>query len=194
VNADSQGGDDWLDQYRGYLRVLAEMQLDQRLQAKLDPSDVVQETLLQAHRGLGDFRGQTQPQRAAWLRQILARVLAHATRDFGRGKRDVQRERSVQAQMQKALDASSARLEAWLAADQSSPSQKLERQERLRQLCDHLESLPESQREAVRQHYLEGRKIAEIAERLDRTPAAVAGLLKRGLRALRDQMHANGTS
>jgi RNA polymerase sigma-70 factor (ECF subfamily) len=149
---------------------------------------MVQETLLQAHRALRDFRGHTDAQMAAWLRKILARVLTHATRDFGREKRDVQRERSMYIQMQHALDASSARLDAWLAADQSSPSQQIERQEQLRRLCDRVERLPEPQRAAVRLHYLEGRKIAEIAERLGRTPAAVAGLLKRGLRALRVQM------
>jgi endo-1,4-beta-D-glucanase Y len=63
---------------------------------------------------------------AAWLRQILARKLAHAARDFGREKRDPQRERTLQG----AVDGSSARIEAWLAAQQSSPSQKMQRQER----------------------------------------------------------------
>jgi RNA polymerase sigma-70 factor (ECF subfamily) len=173
VTAEFDLDDGRLDQFRSYLKLLAETQLDARLRSKVDPSDMVQETLLQAHRALRDFRGQTDAQMAAWLRQILARVLTHATRDFGREKRDAQRERSMH--IQKALDASSARLDAWLAADQSSPSQQIERQDQLQRLCDRLERLPEPQREAVRLHYLEGRKLAEIAERLDRTPAAVAG-------------------
>ena len=87
-----------------------------------------------------------------------------------------------------ALDHSSARLEVWLVAEQSSPSQRSRRKEQLLELCDALERLPEAQREAVRLHYLENRKLVEIAEQLDRSPSAVAGLLKRGLSKLRALM------
>ena len=174
----------WPDRFRSYLRVLAGMQLDERLRKKLDPSDVVQQTLLQAHRAQGDFRGRTDAEMAAWLRQILARNLAHAVRDFGRGKRNVNREQLLH----EAVDASSARLEAWLAAEQSSPSQQAQRNEQVLQLCRALEQLPESQREAVQLHYWQSCTLAEIAERLDRTPAAAAGLLKRGLGKLRALM------
>lgn len=163
---------------------MARSQLDDRLRSKLDASDIVQQTLLQAHRGLADFRGTTEAEMAAWLRQILAHNLAHAVRDFGRDKRNIGRERSLQA----AVDASSARLESWLAAEQSSPSQLAQRNEQVLQLCDALEQLPESQRDAVRLHYWEGCTLAEMSARLDRTPAAVAGLLKRGMRKLRELM------
>ncbi|MDA1055658.1 MAG: sigma-70 family RNA polymerase sigma factor [Planctomycetota bacterium] len=182
--SEAQTDDQWPDHFRSYLRLLARMQLDERLRSKLDPSDIVQQTLLQAHRAIGDFRGKSDAEMAAWLRQILARNLAHAVRDFGRDKRNVNRERSVQA----AVDASSARLEAWLVAEQSSPSQKAQRNEQVLQLCNALEQIPESQREAVQLHYWQGCTLAEIAERLDRTPAAAAGLLKRGMRKLRELM------
>src|SRR5437899_10455736 len=104
------------ERFRPYLRLLAGLQLDPRWQAKLDPSDIVQQTLLQAHEARDQFRGQSAGERAAWLRQILARVLANAVRDLGRAKRDAGRERSLEA----ALSQSSSRLDAWLAADQSS--------------------------------------------------------------------------
>ncbi|MCO6459551.1 MAG: sigma-70 family RNA polymerase sigma factor [Pirellulaceae bacterium] len=182
--SDAHTDDQWPDQFRSYLRLLARMQLDERLRSKLDPSDIVQQTLLQAHLAIGDFRGKTDAEMAAWLRQILAHNLAHAVRDFGRGKRNVNRERSLQA----AVDASSARLEAWLAAEQSSPSQQAQRNERVRELCVALEQLPDAQREAVQLHYWQACTLAEIAERLDRTPAAAAGLLKRGMRKLRELM------
>src|SRR5687768_1842432 len=106
-----------LERFRAYLRLLARLQLDPRLRPKIDPSDVVQLTLLQAYRGLDGFRGRSDGELAAWLRQILARNLAHAVRDLARARRDAGRERSLEA----ALDDSAAGLEAFLAADQSSP-------------------------------------------------------------------------
>ena len=180
----AQSEERWPDRFRSYLRLLAKMQLDSRLQRKMDPSDVVQQTLLQAHRALGDFRGSTDAEMAAWLRQILARNLGHAVRDFGRDKRNINRERSLED----AVNASSARLEAWLAAEQSSPSQKAQRNEQVLELCDALEQLPDAQRKAVELHYWQDCTLAQIAEQMDRTPAAVAGLLKRGLRKLRELM------
>ena len=169
------------ERFRSYLAALARINLDPRLQSKLDPSDVVQQTLLHAHRALRDFRGSTDAEMAAWLRQILARNLAHAARDFQRGKRNIARERALA----EAVDQSSARLENWLAAEQSSPSQRASRNEQLLQVCSALEKLPDDQRQAVELHYWQGCTCAEVAERMERTPAAVAGLLKRGLKQLR---------
>jgi RNA polymerase sigma-70 factor (ECF subfamily) len=157
------------------------MQLDRRLRAKLDPSDVVQQTLLQAHQGLAQFRGHGDAEMRAWLRQILARNLGRVVRDLGRARRDVQRERSLSA----ALHESSARLEAWLAAEQSSPSQRAARHEEVARLAEALAELPEAQREALVLHYWQGQTLAEIGRQLQRSPAAVAGLVHRGLKQLR---------
>lgn len=181
---DAPSAPPWPDRFRSYLALLARMHFDDRLRRKMDPSDVVQQTLFEAHRALGNFRGRTDAEMAAWLRQILARNLAHAVRDFGREKRNINRERTLEA----AVNASSARLEAWLVAEQSSPSQMAQRKERVLELCDALEQIPESQREALQLHYWQNCTLAEIAERMERTPAAVAGLLKRGLRKLRQRM------
>jgi RNA polymerase sigma-70 factor (ECF subfamily) len=164
---------------------LARLQLDPRWQAKLDPSDIVQQTLLQAHQARHTFRGQSAAERAAWLRQILARVLANAVRDLGRAKRDVGRERSLEV----ALEESNARLEGWLAAEQSSPSESVERNERLLQLAAALAQLPEDQREAVTLHHLQGWSLGELAKHLDRSEAAVAGLLHRGFKHPRELLH-----
>jgi RNA polymerase sigma-70 factor (ECF subfamily) len=169
------------ERFRAYLRFLARLHLDPRLRGKLDPSDVVQQTLFQAYQALDQFRGQSDNELAAWLRQILARNLAMAVRDFARGKRDVARERSLEA----ALAQSSSRLEAWLAAEQSSPSARAERNEQARQLAEALEQLPEAQREALVFQHWHGWSLAQIGEHLGRSPEAVAGLIKRGLKQLR---------
>jgi RNA polymerase sigma-70 factor (ECF subfamily) len=173
-----------LARFRDYLRLLARLQLGHRLQGKLDASDIVQQVLLQAYRALGDFRGQGDAELAAWLRTVLARTLAHAVRDFGRGKRDLALERSLEAE----LAESSRRLEGWLAAEQSTPSQQAERNEQMLRVADALMALPEAQREAVMLHYWEEKPVAEIGQLLGRTTAAVAGLLKRGLQQLRKQL------
>ena len=169
------------ERFRDYLLVLARMQAPAALRAKLDPSDVVQETLLLAHRKLGQFRGRTDAEMAGWLRQILASHLADAGRAFGRARHNVERERSLEA----ALDRSSAHLGDWLAAQQGTPSEVAQGHEEAIRLAGVLASLPEDQRQALALRHAEGLSLEEISRRLDRTPAAVAGLLKRGMRRLR---------
>src|SRR5438067_4580903 len=114
-----------LGRFRSYLRLLAQLHLDPRLRGKVDPSDLVQQTLLQARRARDSFRGQSRAELAGWLRQILARNLTHAVRDLTRGKRDVAREHSLE----QALEQSSLRLETWLADEESSPVEQAQRHE-----------------------------------------------------------------
>jgi RNA polymerase sigma-70 factor (ECF subfamily) len=171
-----------LERFRSYLHLLACLQLRERPPARLDPSDVVQQTLLEAHRQGHQFRGTSDAELAAWLRQILAHNLADAFRARHRAKRDAARERSLEA----ALDDSSARLGCWLAADQSSPSQQAARHEDAVRLAAALAELPEAQREALVLQHWHGLTLAQVGERLGRTPIAVAGLLKRGLKRLRE--------
>src|SRR5262245_697336 len=128
---DADDRDRQAERWRDYLYLLARVQLDPRLGAKLDLSGVVQQTLLEALRRPPRFRPAHPAQEAAWLRQVLAHNLADELRKLHAGKRDLARERSLEA----ALDASSARLEAWLAADQSSPSQQAQRHEQALQLA-----------------------------------------------------------
>lgn len=173
-----------LEPFRAYLRLLARLQIDPRLRRQLDPSDFVQQTLLEAYRSLDQFRGRSEAELAAWLRQILARQMSHAVRDLTRLKRDITRERPLEV----ALTESSERLEAWLVAEQTTPGERAARNEEAVRLAAALEQLPESQREAVILHYWEGWPLAQIAEHQERSPAAVAGLLQRGLKALRLQL------
>ncbi len=179
-----------LERFRDYLRLLARLQIEPQLQAKLDPSDLVQQTLLKAHQALGQFRGTTAAEQAAWLRQILANTLANAIRDFARGKRDVALERSLEA----SLTESSARLEAWLVSRDASPSQQAERNEQMLQLAQELARLPDLQREVLLLRHCQGWSLAEIGAHLGRSRAAVASLLRRGLQQLRGHLRAEDST
>jgi RNA polymerase sigma-70 factor, ECF subfamily len=172
-----------IEQYRSYLLLLARMQLDARAQGKVEASDVVQITLLEAYAQRQKFRGDEEAF-AAWLRTALANNLRDAFRQAQRQKRDARREVSLEA----AVEQSSARLSHCLAADQSTPSRSAAKNEELLQLADCLMQLPEAQREAIVLHHLQACKLSDVAERLERTEAAVAGLLHRGLKQLRIRM------
>jgi RNA polymerase sigma-70 factor (ECF subfamily) len=171
-----------LEGYRDYLRLLARVQLSPRLQAKVDASDIVQQALLEAHRCHGQFRGQSEAERLAWLRAILANVLAAAARRFSASARDLGRERSLEAE----VDLSSSRLECLLAADQTSPSEQAVRGEDLLRLAHAMACLPPDQRRVVELHHLKGMPLAEVAALMGRSRPAVAGLLFRGLNKLRE--------
>ena len=171
-----------LEQYREYLRLLARLQLDPRLRVQLDPSDIVQQTLLRAHERFDQFRGHSDEEMRAWLRAILARTLVDAVRKFGRQMGD--RTRSLEA----ALEQSSAKLEALLASEASNPSHDALRAERLIELAGALARLPEDQRTAVELRYLHGLAVPDVAERMGRTTVSVTGLLYRGMKALRGVM------
>jgi len=175
-----------LADYRNYLMTIAHLHLEPHLYAKLDASDIVQQTLLEAHEQREQFCGSAPAEFAGWLRQMLIHNLLDVVRSFRRERRDIARERSLDA----AFDRSTASLAAAIVADQSSPSFKVERDERGLRLADVLQQLPESQREALVLQYWHGWTVAQIADHLGRTRSAAAGLLKRGLLKLREELGA----
>jgi RNA polymerase sigma-70 factor (ECF subfamily) len=162
--------------------MLARLQLSPRLQAKLDASDIVQQTILEAHRCRDQFRGHSEAERLAWLRVILAHVLAAAGRRFSAEARDLAREHALEAD----LERSSSRLEYLLAADQTSPSGRAVNGEELLRLAHAMNRLPDDQRRVVELHHLKGLSVTEVAAQMERTRPAIAGLLFRGLNKLRE--------
>jgi RNA polymerase sigma-70 factor (ECF subfamily) len=170
-----------MESYQSYLLLLARAELAREFQGKVDPSDLVQQTLLKAHQCRHQFRGSSDDEQLAWLRAILANILTDAIRKFAPRAGGPMRERSLEA----SLEHSSRRLESILAAEQTSPSQRVIRHEQLIRLANALNQLPADQRQAIELRHLQGLATAEIARRMNRSVPAVGGLLQRGLRALR---------
>jgi RNA polymerase sigma-70 factor, ECF subfamily len=171
-----------IENYRDYLLLLVRLQLGRRLRAKLDASDVVQQAILHAHERRTQFRGGTEGEWLAWLRAILANALAAAVRRFSAQARNPGRERSLEAE----LERSSSRLESLIAADLTSPSERVVRSEELLRLAHAIADLPEDQRHVVELHYLNGLPVADVAEEIGRSRTAAVGLLFRGLKRLRE--------
>jgi len=166
-----------LERYRSYLHLLARLRL-RSVPGNLDASDIVQDVLLKAHAGQGQFRGHSEGEWRAWLRRILANTIIDAIRDAAN-----------EPMIRDALEKSSLRLEAWLAAEHTSPSGKAEREERLLQLADALAQLLDDERTALELRYMQEQpmSLVQIAQHLGRPSAkAVAGLLARGLAKIRE--------
>ena len=171
-----------LEAHRDYLTILARMQIGQRLQGKVDPTDVVQETFLHAVRDVAQFRGSSDQELAGWLRRILAARLADLVRRYcGTQGRDVRLEQALQVE----LDHSSQLLDRGLVAPLGSPSQQAVRHEQATWLAGALERLPEDYREVLVLHHLEELDFPEVARRMGRSVEAVKKLWARALARLR---------
>lgn len=171
-----------LESYRPWLRLLVrQMQLGPRLLRRSDWSDLVQDTLVKAVQKLDQFEGTTEGELVKWLKVILTRVVIDRAREERAQKCDVALEQSLHA----AVAESSARLEAYVAADQSSPSEQVQRQELRAHVAAAVDRLPEDQRDVVILRDLQGCPVAEIAARLQLTEKSVAGRLRRGRARLR---------
>jgi RNA polymerase sigma-70 factor (ECF subfamily) len=184
-NRDPRAMEEDLDSFRPYLTLLARGQIPAAMQARLDASDIVQETLLEAFRKRDQYRGASDPkQMAGWLRQLLSCNLIDALRAQRRESRDVDREQSIV----KSVDESSMGLEHLLTIDQSTPSQIVERRYRALEVAQAIEELPEQQRDAIMYRYFQKSSLEQIAAQMEKSKPAVAGLLKRGLESLRSRL------
>ena len=177
-----------LDRYRGYLKGVAERELPARLEARADDSDIVQQTCLSVYRNFHQFAGAEEAEFVAWLQQVLQNNIQEFIRNHTQiQKRAVQRERRLEA-----TDESTGGGFQPVSPD-PSPSQQASRGEEELRLRRNLARLPPEQQEAVRLRHLEGKSLADIASLMGKSPAAAAGLLKRGLQTLRGLFDADGS-
>lgn len=173
-----------LELYRNYLRLVTRSVLHGALQVRGDPSDLVQETFLKAHRDFAGFVGTSEPELAAWLRRILVRNIADEVKHHRRQGRDLGRQESLE----EALDRSSTTVQEALASPLTSPSTQLENREQSVLLADALEKLPAHYREVFILRSLEHVPVEQIAERMGRTTNAVYKLWFRAMAALKQEL------
>lgn len=170
---------------RPYLKMLATAQIYQRLQGKADASDLVQEACLEAHRNLDKFRGSSMPEFSAWLRGILANLLAKHVRYYlGTHQRDVNLERSLVGDFERA----SGILERGFLAREQSPSEVLQQSERMYMVSSAIDALPEDYRTVILLRNIEGLPFRDIAEAMGRTVDSVEKLWVRGLTRLKQEI------
>ncbi|MDB5309163.1 MAG: polymerase subunit sigma-24 [Gemmataceae bacterium] len=171
-----------LSRYANYLTLLARVEVGRRLQGKLDPADLVQDTFLEAHRHFPAFRGTTEPEFAAWLRQILAGVLANTVRRyFGTKARDPRLEHDLRA----GVEQSSCMLVGQFASPGTSPSEVASRREQAVLFADALGGLPDDYREVLILRHFEALTFAAVADRMGRSVDSVEKLWMRAVARLR---------
>jgi RNA polymerase sigma-70 factor (ECF subfamily) len=181
-----------LQLYANYLKLLATTQIDGKLRARVSPSDVVQDTLLEAHRDFAQFRGQSAGEFLGWLRKILVNNLARSVeRHVIAEKRDVRREVAID-EFGAAFERSTARLEAVLADNATSPSAAVQRHEHLLLLADQLAMLPEDHRKVLVLRHLKELPFNEVAQQMGRSPGAVRMLWVRAIDGLRSRLREQG--
>jgi RNA polymerase sigma-70 factor (ECF subfamily) len=171
-----------LEAYRSYLTLLARVQLGRRVRGKVDPSDLVQEAFLEAHRDFRQFQGQTEAELRAWLRRLLATNLADQVRRYRRTQR---RDLRLEQQLAAELDQSSQALDRGLIAPESSPSARAARREEGLRLAEALERLPADYRDVLLLRHFQGLTFPEVARRLDKTLDSVKNVWLRSLARLR---------
>jgi RNA polymerase sigma-70 factor, ECF subfamily len=180
--------------YGNYLKLLVATHIDEKLQARCSPSDVVQETYCEAHRDFAKFRGSTETEFLSWLRTILVNNLAREVeKHILAAKRDVRREVRLDA-MSEAMERSAARLESVLADQGRSPSSNVDHHERTILLANYLAELPSDYRKVLVLRHCEGLAFKDVAQRMERSAGAVRMLWLRAIGAIREKLSAGGMS
>lgn len=176
-----------LEQYRHYLHLAARMQLGWRWRERVRPSDLVQETFLQASRHFGDFAGRSEREWRGWLRMILRRrLLRQVHKQLLPGAIGVPREMPLKPDAA-GSDGSSTGAGGEPIHPGSSPSAPVRRRELADLMAERLARLAAPYRDVLVLRNLEGLSFAEVARRMGRSIGAVRVLWLRALDKLRRQ-------
>jgi RNA polymerase sigma-70 factor (ECF subfamily) len=163
---------------RAYLVQIANAELNPQLQAKVGGSDLVQETFLEAQNIFPRFQGTSQLQLRAWLRAILLNKMATCSRYFHAARRRAGQE----------VELANSGGPAEPADSQPGPSSVFVQQERLLQVADALDRLPEHYRQVIVWRQIEDVSFEEMAQRLGRSVAAVRKLWLRAVQQLQSEL------
>lgn len=169
-----------LERYRDHLRLVAEREIDPRLRAKLDASDIVQETFLDARKSFAQFRASTEAELFAWLRALLRNNVLNSVRHYREtDKRELDREVLLNG------DSSADALTASLATGSPTPGVKAARREQVERIEEAVGRLSDEYQTVVRLRLFENRPFAEIAASLGTTEGASRALFYRALARLK---------
>jgi RNA polymerase sigma-70 factor (ECF subfamily) len=178
-----------LEAYRRYLLQIANQMLDKELQAKGGASDLVQETFLEAQRAFALFRGKTEGEFRAWLRQVLIHRAGKLVRRYhGAKKRQAAREVPLGS------DSSGGSRQNGLQADITSPSKQAIENEQAQALRRALDRLPPDYRQVILLHYQEDRSWEEIGQLMQRSAEAARQLWLRAFERVKQELRVSHDS
>lgn len=171
--------------HRPRLRKLLSYRMDPRLVGRVDPSDVIQETYLEASRRMADCPSSGTVSSYVWIRSLVIQQLyGHYRRHLGTKKRDAGREIRFAHPLFSNPD--SVTLAGELVGNRTSPSLVVSRNEGLGYLSEALERLEPLDREVLCLRHIEQLSNAEVAFALDLAPSAASNRYIRALRRLRE--------
>lgn len=171
-------------QLRSYLLIFADQRLDDGLKGKLDASDIVQQSLLEAHRDFESFRGHTEEELKSWI----SRLVVHNLMDAGRRFRQSQ-QRSVTKEV-----SWNAETELSVFRDQSSASSLVRRRETDEELLRAVAQLPERSQQVLELRHRLGLSHAQVAKELGMTEAAARKLWSRVVEELQERLSSPNVS
>lgn len=176
-NGDAEALSDLLGQFRPYVRVLVQATRPGSMPARVDDSDMIQDSLLLAHRAFQKFRGTTVAEFAGWLRQLTIRTVGHTARSqLDAGKRTAHRELAIED------------LDGVAVADGSAPDSRALRHEQAAQVAAAVDQLPDDMRQIILGRFLHGMPYEELARKMGKNEGAVRVMYTRALRKLREIM------
>lgn len=182
---DPQATNELFESCRAYVGFLARSHVESWIQAKVDSSDLIQQTLMEAHQAFPNFNGQTEGEWIAWLKQILKHNATDFVRRFGAAKRRAR----LEVALATGNDSTCFRAAPELSADGESPSQILVRREQEIQVAQALSTLPEDYQEVIVLRNLQRLPFDEIAGKMGRSRPATQMLWMRALKKLQAQLN-----